>query len=317
MMEIATLTMNPTVDVTLEVDRVVHTHKMRGRNELHAPGGGGINVARVFVRLGGNARCYYLSGGPMGVALDGLLDLHQLVRTRIPIAGETRISTVVHERESGKEYRFLAEGPTVSETEWQACLEAVDKARCDYLVASGSLPKGVPDDFFARVAATANKRGIRFVLDSSGSALALGLAGGGVFIVKPSLGELRALTGQSLATDEAIASAAAAIVSRGEAENVAVTMGRDGALLATKAGIRRLPALHVPTASAVGAGDSFLAAMVHAFAAGRDTEEAFRFGIAAGAAAVLRPGTDLAAAADIERLYEATGAELSAHSVGT
>ncbi|MGZ5868376.1 MAG: 1-phosphofructokinase family hexose kinase, partial [Croceibacterium sp.] len=249
MMEIATLTMNPTVDVSLEVDRVVHTHKMRGRNELHAPGGGGINVARVFVRLGGNARCYYLSGGPMGVALDGLLDLHQLVRTRIPIAGETRISTAVHEKESGKEFRFLAEGPTVSESEWQACLEGVSEARCDYLVASGSLPKGVPDDFFARVAAVANARGIRFVLDTSGPALAQGLAGGGVFLVKPSLGEFRTLTGQSLPTEEAIAAAAAAIVSRGEAENIAVTLGLDGALLVNEAGIQRLPALPVPTAS--------------------------------------------------------------------
>jgi 6-phosphofructokinase 2 len=317
MMEIATLTMNPTVDVSLEVDRVVHTHKMRGRNELHAPGGGGINVARVFVRLGGNARCYYLSGGAMGVALDGLLDLHQLVRTKIPIAGETRISTAVHEKESGKEFRFLAEGPTVSESEWQACLEAVNEARCDYLVASGSLPKGVPDDFFARVAAVANERGIRFVLDTSGTALAQGLAGGGVFLVKPSLGEFRALTGQSLPTEEAIAAAAEAIVRRGEAENVAVTMGLDGALLVNKAGIQRMPALQVPTASAVGAGDSFLAAMVYALAAGRNAAEAFGFGIAAGAAAVLRPGTDLAAAADITRLHDAMTARVPGHSVST
>lgn len=306
-MEIATLTMNPTIDVALEVDRVIHTHKMRGRNELHAPGGGGICVARVFVRLGGNARCYYLSGGPMGVALDGLLDLHQLVRTRIPIAGETRLSTSVLERESGKEYRFLADGPTVSEHEWRECLEALRQVRCDYLVASGSLPKGVPDDFYARVAAIANARGIRFVLDSSGAALAHGLAGGGVFLVKPSIGELRALTGETLANDEAIAAAAAAIVGRGEAEHVAVTLGQDGALLASRSGILRLPALRVPTASAVGAGDSFLAAMVHGFAAGRRPEEAFRFGIAAGAAAVLTPGSGLAAAADIERLYGSMG----------
>lgn len=253
----------------------------------------------------------------MGVALDGLLDLHQLVRTKIPIAGETRISTAVHEKESGKEFRFLAEGPTVSESEWQACLEAVNEARCDYLVASGSLPKGVPDDFFARVAAVANERGIRFVLDTSGTALAQGLAGGGVFLVKPSLGEFRALTGQSLPTEEVIAAAAEAIVRRGEAENVAVTMGLDGALLVNKAGIQRMPALQVPTASAVGAGDSFLAAMVYALAAGRNAAEAFGFGIAAGAAAVLRPGTDLAAAADITRLHDAMTARVPGHSVST
>jgi 6-phosphofructokinase 2 len=303
MMEIATLTMNPTIDVALEVDRVFSTHKLRGRNELHAPGGGGICVARVFVRLGGNARCYYLSGGPMGVALDGLLDLHQLVRTRIPIAGETRLCTSVFERETGEEYRFLADGPTVNEPEWQACLDALGEVRCDYLVASGSLPKGVPADFYARVAAAAAARGIPFVLDSSGPALAQVLAGGGVFLVKPSLGELRSLVGEPLVGDDAIASEAAAIVARGEAKHVAVTMGRDGALLANASGILRLPAIPVATASAVGAGDSFLAAMVHALAAGREPVDAFRFGIAAGAAAVLTPGSGLAAAADIRRLY--------------
>jgi 6-phosphofructokinase 2 len=303
-MQIATLTMNPTIDVSLEVDRVLHTHKMRGRNERHDPGGGGINVARVFVRLGGNARCYYLSGGATGAALDGLLDLHQLVRTRIGIAGETRVSTSVFERDSGHEYRFVAPGPIVSQSEWRECLDSLADARCDYLVASGSLPQGVPDDFYARVAAAANRLGIRVVLDSSGPGLAQGLAGRGIFLVKPSIGELRGLTGEELANDQAIAKAARAIIRRGEAEHVAVTMGRDGALLANASGVLRLPAMPVETASTVGAGDSFLASMVHALAIGRAPADAFRFGIAAGAAAALSPATNLAHPDEIRRLYE-------------
>lgn len=307
MMNIATLTMNPTIDVSFEVDRVFHTRKMRGRNERHDPGGGGINVARVFVRLGGNARCYYLSGGATGAALDGLLDLHQLVRTRIPIKGETRVSTSVFERDSGREYRFVTNGPVVSPSEWQACLDSVAEARCDYLVVSGSLPQGTPDDFYARVSGSANERGIRVVLDSSGPGLAQGLAGRGIFLVKPSIGELRSLTGLDLASDEAIAEAAEAIVRRGEAEHVAVTMGRDGALLCNASGALRLAAVSVEAASAVGAGDSFLAAMVHALASGQEAADAFRFGLAAGAAAALSPGTDLAAPEDIRRLAAASG----------
>lgn len=303
MTKIATLTMNPTIDVALEVDRVAPTHKLRGRDELHAPGGGGICVARVFVRLGGNARCYYLSGGPMGVALDGLLDQHQLVRTRIATEGESRLCTTVFERETGQEFRFMAEGPIVSESEWQACLDALSDAKCEYLVASGSLPRGVPPDFYARVGAIAREHGMRFVLDSSGPALAQGLARGNVFLAKPSLDELQALTGQALATDEAIAAAAAAIVARGDAEHVAITMGPDGAMLVDKEGVLRLPAIPVPTASAVGAGDSFVAAMVHALASGWTAQEAFRFGMAGGAAAVLTPGSGLAHPKDIRRLY--------------
>lgn len=304
MKNIATLTLNPTIDVAYEVDRVFHTHKMRTQSEHYDPGGGGINVARVFVRLGGNARSYYLSGGATGVALDGLLDMHQLVRTRIAINGHTRVATAVLERESGKEYRFIPPGPTVAQQEWQECLDRLAEVECDFLVASGSLPPGVPEDFYSRIQAIVRPRGIRIVLDTSGAALRAGLAGGGIFLVKPSLGELQQLVGHELNSVDAIATAASEIVRLGQAEYVAVTMGYKGALLANKAGILRLPAVAIEAKSAVGAGDSFLAAMVYGFASDWDSEDAFRYGIAAGAAAVLTPGTDLCHRDDVERLYK-------------
>ncbi|QIQ87974.1 1-phosphofructokinase family hexose kinase [Erythrobacter sp.] len=306
MMNIATVTLNPAFDVSFEVDRLFHTSKMRGDNERHAPGGGGINVARVFVRLGGNARCHYLAGGATGAALDRALDQHEIVRNRVAIAGETRVSTSVFERTSRREYRFVTDGPEIAEAKWRECEAAIAQAECDYLVASGSLPRGVPDDFYARIATAANNRGIRFVLDSSGRGLAGGLAAGGVFLVKPSVGELRALTGQELESEEEIAAAARAIVERGQAKYVAVTMGRDGGILASADGVIRRAAIPVEAASAVGAGDSCVAAMVYAFARGRAPADAFAFGMAGGAAAVLTPGTDLARARDIRRLYEET-----------
>lgn len=306
MAEIATLTLNPTLDISFEVDRIFHTHKMRGGKESHEPGGGGINVARVFVRLGGNARCYYLSGGATGAALDKLLDLHQIVQRRVPIDGETRVSTSVLERESGHEYRFVTDGPTVSAAELERCEALLAEAKCDYLVASGSLAPGIPEDFYARVADMAAKRNVRFVLDSSGAGLAGGLARGGVFLIKPSLGELRALSGADLVDDEAVIKAASAIVGRGQADHVAVTMGRDGAMLVSADEVLRLPAPPVKAASAVGAGDSFLAAMVYGLANGHTAADAFRFGMAGGAAAVLTPGTGLARADDIERIYSET-----------
>lgn len=302
-MTIATLTVNPTIDVSMEVEQVFHTRKMRGSNQRSDPGGGGICVARMLVRLGDNARCLYMSGGATGAALDGLLDLHQLVRTRISIKGETRVATSVFERGSGHEYRFVPQGPVVAPEEWQDCLDRLAETNCEYLVASGSLARGMPEDFYARVATKAKQRDIRLVLDSSGVGLAQGLAGGGVFLVKPSLGELRALTGRNLATDEEIADAARAIVARGEAEHVAVSMGYQGALLASASGVIRLPAIDIEARSSVGAGDSFLAAMVHALVQEWPVESALCLAIAAGAAAVLTPGSDLARAEDIQRLY--------------
>ncbi|MBU0557622.1 MAG: 1-phosphofructokinase family hexose kinase [Alphaproteobacteria bacterium] len=303
MKNIATLTLNPTIDVAYEVDRVFATHKMRTLREYHNPGGGGINVARVFVRLGGNARVHYMSGGATGVALDGLLDRHQLVRAQIPIEGATRVATSVLERESGKEYRFVPLGPVVSEAECDLAMERLAQVECDYFVASGSLPQGVPEDFYGQLAAKLAPRGVGFVLDSSGAGLRGGLAGGNVLLVKPSQGELQQLVGEALEGKEAIAAAAQEIVRKGQARYVAVTLGHEGAILATEQGTLFHPALPIEAKSAVGAGDSFVAAMVYALASDWPVEDAFRYGIAGGSAAVLTPGTDLARPADIDRLY--------------
>jgi 6-phosphofructokinase 2 len=309
MKSIATLTMNPTIDAAYEVSHLIDTQKIRATSEHYGPGGGGLNVARVFVRLGGNARCYYLSGGPTGIALDGLVDLHQLVRNNIPIDCHTRIATVVFERETRKEYRLVPPGPVVTLEECERCLEALSDVRCDILIASGSLPPGVPFDFYAQVAAKMRVRGIDFVLDTSGEALRATLAGAGVRLVKPSLSELAQLCGRELSSTEAIAEAAMEIVRRGQSELVAVTMGANGALLARQEGTLFLPAVIVETRSGVGAGDSFLAAMIHALARGWNTIDAFRYGIAAGAAAVLASGTALAHPEDIERLFPLVSSE--------
>ncbi len=304
MTNIATLTLNPTIDVAYEVDRMFHTRKMRTKSEFYSPGGGGINVARVFVRLGGNARSYYMAGGATGDALDRLLDLHQLVRNRITIAGHTRVASAVLELESGKEFRFVPPGPTIQPVEWQACLDELENAQCKFMILSGSLPPGMPDDFYGQVAALMHRRNIPVVLDSSGPGLKGGLHEGGIFLVKPSIGELRQFTGQKLATPDEIANAAMEIVRSGQAAHVAVTMGHDGAVLATAAGQVILPAAPIEAKSAVGAGDSFLSAMLFAISIGWDMVEAFRFGIAAGAAAVMSPGHDLARPDNIQHLYQ-------------
>lgn len=303
MKNIATLTVNPTIDVAYDVPHMSRTHKIRTVSEHYSPGGGGINIARVFVRLGGNARCYYLAGGATGKALDGLVDQHQLVRHNITIGGDTRIAVVVHEQETGDEYRLVPPGPYVTEDEWRACLDALSHVSCDILVASGSLPPGMPVDFYARTATIMRERGIDFVLDTSGEALGATLAAGGVRLVKPSLSELSHLCDRRIESIEDASEAAMDIVQRGQAELVAVTMGDRGALLAQRGGVLHRPAIKVEARSAVGAGDSFLAAMVHALARGWDPVDAFRYGIAAGAAAVLARSTNLAHTNDIEDLF--------------
>lgn len=308
MMNIATLTLNPTIDIAYLVERLVPTDKLRAPPQMVDPGGGGLNVARVFVRMGGNARCIYLGGGATGVALDALLDLHQLVREKIAIEGETRISTVIGEEASGHEFRVVPEGPEVSDAECDACLQRIAEIECDYLVMSGSLPRGVPTDFYARAASIAHARGTRTVLDTSGDALAAGVAGGGLELIKPNLKEFQHLVGEELTETQAIGEAARAIAAGGGARLVAVSLGERGGVLASAEKFVALDAPEVEIRSAVGAGDSCVSAMVHGLAMGKSDEDAFRLGIAAGAAALLTTGTGLAAVDDIERLYEGMGA---------
>jgi 6-phosphofructokinase 2 len=303
MMPLAILSLNPAIDEAVEAEAVRPIRKIRTWGERHDPGGGGINVARVIHELGGSAFVIYLAGGTSGLMLDRLVGDCGIESRRISIAGETRVSYTVHERSSGLEYRFVAQGPVLEQSEWQASLAALEEIECEYLVASGSLPRGVPDDYYVQVAGIAGRKGMKFVLDTSGDALRKATERG-VHLIKPSLGELEDLVGRKLSEPDDQERAVRQLIDSGAADMIALTLGRDGALLATRRGLRRLDGLKVQAKSAVGAGDSFLAAMTFGLAQGRDPEDAFALGVAAGTAAVLTMGTQPCRRADVDRLYE-------------
>lgn len=309
MTDIVTLTLNPSIDLASEAETVRPTHKVRTRSERFDPGGGGINVARVLARLGSDVQALYLAGGVTGPVLAGLLARTGTPHRALPVAGDTRVSLAVHERSSGQEYRFVPQGPQVSPAECAQCLALLQAEPCRWLVLSGSLPPGAPAGFYAEAVAALQGRGTRVVLDTSGAALKATLDAGGVYLVKPSWGELEELMGRPLRDPPALQAAAQGIVARGSAQVVAVSLGRDGALLAHAGGVLRLPALPVQARSAVGAGDSFVAAMTHGLALGLPLEQAFRLGLAGGTAAVLTPGTDLCHAADVWRLAAELGVQ--------
>lgn len=300
---ILAIALNPAVDISGEADGVQHTRKVRTRNDRFDPGGGGINVARVVSMFGGDAEALFLAGGEMGALLERLLKEKGIRYRALPIAGQTRVSFTVRDLNTGHEYRFVPKGPAVSPQETRACLDAVASRKVDYLVASGSLPDGCPPDIYVRMAELAAARGTRFVLDSSGDGLRATLEGARVFLVKPSIGELEQFAGRRLSEGD-VHKVARDLVARGAAELVAVTMGSGGALLASAEGLLRLPAIHVSERSAVGAGDSFLGGMVWALSEGWPIVDAFRFGVATGAAAVMTPGTELCRREDAVALFE-------------
>ena len=302
--DIATVTMNPAIDLSTSVDRVEPVSKLRCHSLRRDAGGGGINVARVLRRLGTEVRAIYTAGGTIGQMLQELVEVENVESVALRIAEETREDFTVQEEQSGQQFRFVLAGPRVTEPEWRAFLDVIQSLDPfpKYLVASGSLPCGVPDDFYGRLAQLARDRQAKLVVDTSGSALEKALRQG-IFMFKPNLNELTALTGRRIGSAGELSDVCRGIVESGQSEIVALTLGDQGALLTTHEGTWRSPALPLKVVSAVGAGDSFVGGMVWSLSRGDPLETAFRYGMAAGAAALLSPGTELCHPNDIHRLF--------------
>jgi len=305
------IALNPAVDASTDADSIQPTLKIRTRNERHYPGGGGVNVARVVAELGLEPELIYLSGGASGGLFDQLISDYPIHCHRIASKNSLRISYAVYDKQTGLEYRFVPEGPVVTASELQEFLDYIEAwniAEGDLVVASGSLPRGVPGSTYSQIAALAAKKRALFMLDSSGAGLSEALSGKHCFLVKPSLGELEKLVGMRL--DESAAKLVAQeLVDHGSAKFVAVSMGANGAFLASSRGLLEMPAVRVKLRSAVGAGDSLMGAMVYSLAQGNDIEDAFRLGVCAGAAAVMTEGTELCKRSKVFELYQPTQKE--------
>jgi 6-phosphofructokinase 2 len=301
--DIVTLTINPAIDIFVNVDHVEPTRKMRCSAPKRDPGGGGINVARVAHRLGSDVAAIYPIGGAIGKLLQRLLEREGIASLVTPSHVETRENFTAYEKDTGLQYSFVLPGSRLHETEWQACLHKLESlpSAPKFVVASGSIPPGVPDDFFAQAVRHAKAMGAKTVIDTSRGALAAVLEEG-VTLIKPNLMELSEYVHAPLDNDRDRVAACRKLTSAKRAEAVALTLGDQGALLVTATKAWRAQPLAVEVASTVGAGDSFLGGLVATLAAGKSMEEAFRVAVAAGGAAVMSPGTELSREADVKRL---------------
>ena len=300
---VVTLTMNPALDLSAETDKVEPVHKLRCRAPRYDPGGGGINVARVLRRLGGEVSAIFPVGGATGTRLEGLIRAEGIRAVPVPIAGETRQNVTILERSSARQYRFVMPGPVLSQAELAHCLDSLDldHAKPEFVVASGSLPPGAAPDFYAQIARRVKSLERKPIVDTSGAALRAALAEG-VWMVKPNLREFVELAGRPLPDEAARLVAARDILESGGAEVVALSLAEMGARLVTKSGAWSAQAPPIVPASTVGAGDSFVAAFTWVMARGGTLPEALRHAVAAGSAALLLPGTELCHAEALQQL---------------
>lgn len=297
---IVTVTMNPALDISTSAPAVLATDKVRCAAPRRDPGGGGLNVARVLHSLGEDATAFFPSGGHCGRAVEDLLRTEQVRFSAMPIGGSIRESFTVEDTATGWQYRFVLPGPTLTGVEVDSCLARVRElaTRAWFVVVSGSLPPGVGPDFCQRLADLLTETEARLVVDTSGAALRS--LRRGVYLVKPSIRELREWVDRPLETRVEQVAAARSIVDQGVAEVVVVSLGAEGALLVTADICEYVPSVDVVSISGVGAGDSMVAGIVYSLVHKASLVEAVQYGVAAGAAMLQTQGTAPCKPADVE-----------------
>lgn len=305
MKNIVTFTLNPTIDKNSSVDHVKAEDKLYCDKPVFEPGGGGINVSRAIKKLGGNSLLLYTSGGFTGKKLDKLLTEEYLNKQAVEIEAETRENLIINEKASNLQYRFGMPGPEIKEEEYEKIFKILSELNPfpDYLVISGSIPEGVSDNIYAEMAQFAKKRGAKVIVDVSGPPLKEVIKEG-VFLIKPNLGEFQKLIGKELKDEDQIKEEALKLVKGKSCQAIVISIGAGGALLVNdqKAEFMRPPT--VPIKSKVGAGDSMVAGIVLRLARGDSLKNSFHYGLAAGSAAVMTPGTELCTKEDTDRLYQ-------------
>jgi len=299
---IATVTTNPSIDQHIVIDRLVKDDAIRAREIRRDPGGKGLNVSRVLAELGGPTIAFGITGGGAGYIVKSLLREHGIAFESVEVLQETRINFILTDRSDGTQTRISAPGPwvTLEEAERLFDLAVGHRPQALWWVLGGSLPRGVPTDFYARVIRQLRRRNARPFLDADDDALKIGIETR-PYGIKPNESELARLVGRELRDDAQILDAARDVVASG-VDVVAVTLAERGALVVSESAAIRARTPRVEVRSKVGAGDSFLAGFVLGLSRGDSLEAATRLGTAAGTAAVIHEGTQLCRGRDVAAL---------------
>ena len=303
MSSIITVTFSPCIDKSTSVPALVPEKKLICTSPKLEPGGGGINIARAIKKLGGTATAIFPSGGYTGKYFNHLLEKEEINSIIIETGNETRENIIVVDEASNNQYRFGMPGTELTENEWKKCLHAVEEiSDVEFIIASGSLPHGVPDNIYALLAKIAKSKKAKFIVDTSGEALKHAAAEG-VYMLKPNLGELSSLAGKKELQPEEVKNIAKDIIAQGKCEVMVVSMGAAGAMLVTDEIAEVFTPPQVERKSTVGAGDSMVAGIVFYLSQGKTLLQAVQYGVACGTAATLNAGTELCKKEDAERLY--------------
>jgi len=289
---IATLTLNPCLDVSYEFPALIPDQKVRADHNRYDPGGNGLNVGRALKRLSVHANNCTLLGGEIGLLVKRLVVDQLDDITPVQIEGETRINCTILEKSPHAQYELDGAGPEVNARELAAISERfLQAAAGGFGVLTGSLPPGVPDSIYGDLTKRLSELGGLAVVDTHGPALQYALDQH-PFLIKPNRYELSRHVGHELPTLEDVVEAARSIQQAG-VSYVCVSLGGDGAIMVGPEGGWHATSPQVAVRSTVGAGDSLVGGLVAAFARGKTPAEALRLGVSCGSGTAAQPGTRL------------------------
>lgn len=312
---IVTVTLNPSVDHALFLPAVVLNDVNRVQKVERDAGGKGVNLSRMAARLGADTLATGFLGGGAGSYVRSVLDAHQVRHLFVPIAGETRVNFSVEDSRGLPPTTFNEPGPEIQPDEVEELFLVLESLlnRAQWLALGGSLPPGLDASVVARLVAFGRARGVRVSLDADGQALKLGLSAKPHFI-KPNTHEAERLLGRRIESLEDAIRAADEIrglmgPEPGDLPALVLSRGPDPTVMACGKGIFVGRPAVLETRSTIGCGDSMVAGFLWALDEGRDIAEAFRWGMAAGAATAASGGSDVGTLEDVRRFYEQVSVE--------
>ncbi|MDD7730339.1 MAG: 1-phosphofructokinase [Clostridia bacterium] len=299
---IVTVTMNPAIDKTVEIERLRHGGLNRIQKVEYDAGGKGINVSKTIRELGGKSVAMGFLAGNSGKTIANVLGEKGIENDFVWVEGETRTNTKVYEKD-GTLTELNEPGPAVTEAAVEKLLEKLEEyaGKDTLFVLSGSIPDGVPKDIYARITRRVHEKGSRVLVDADGELFRIALEAR-PDMIKPNRVELEELFGLAAdACDEELWKAARSLQNQG-IETIAVSMGKEGAMFFIGEYQAKCPALSVKIHSTVGAGDAMVAALAYAWEQKTEKEKMVRMCMAVSAGAVMTVGTKPPSAELVETL---------------
>ena len=301
---IVTVTPNPGIDLTLTVPQLTLNQVLRATHTRSDMGGKGFNVSRALQALGTPSVTMGFIGGFTGQRMAAGLQQIGLETDFVEIAGETRTNVVVTNETASEHLKANEPGPEVTPGEIAAFFDRVsDRVRAgDTWVLSGSLPPGVPADFYAQLIESIQQVGARAVVDTSGEPLRQACHAR-PFMVKPNDIEAEQVTGCPIESEEDARRAASDILGYG-IKIVALSLGAEGLILATGDETLHARPPHIQARNTVGAGDALVAGLVWALEQHLPLCDVARWGVAAGSVSAAREGVTFGTAGEVRQMLE-------------